>query len=206
MNRSLIRSSDFSRRRASGFSLVELMVALLIGLIISLGAAQLFITSKRTYDQMSDLAQRQENLRALVDFVSLDVRTASRVVTASGSQLTLDYLADPSSPSSSVRPGPDDPDDPIEPYCPSDDDLEVVEYTHDEDANELRVRVVCTDDSSADAAPLISGVDAIEFFRGDEGSGETLYVGVEVSLSPIPGESAQKSQYQFIVDRRSGFR
>ena len=48
----------------SGFSLVELMIALVIGLLILLGAGQLFVMSKQSYDQMAALAMRQQSIRA----------------------------------------------------------------------------------------------------------------------------------------------
>ncbi|HEY9814833.1 MAG TPA: prepilin-type N-terminal cleavage/methylation domain-containing protein, partial [Candidatus Obscuribacterales bacterium] len=91
-HKAVSRPSFSCPRQYQGFSLVELMVALVIGLIVVLGAGQLFIASKRTYGQMEELATRQHNLRALYDFISLDVRTAtSAMVNGTGSELTLYY-------------------------------------------------------------------------------------------------------------------
>ncbi|HEY9816904.1 MAG TPA: prepilin-type N-terminal cleavage/methylation domain-containing protein, partial [Candidatus Obscuribacterales bacterium] len=60
-----------------GFSLVELMVALVISLLITLGAFQLFLVGKKSFDHELALAERQSSLRFLVDSISYDIRSAS---------------------------------------------------------------------------------------------------------------------------------
>ncbi|XKE45115.1 prepilin-type N-terminal cleavage/methylation domain-containing protein [Halomonas organivorans] len=62
---------------ARGFSLVELMIALVIGMVISLGAFQVFFSGKQSFNQVSSLGKRQESLRFLVDSLSYDVRSAT---------------------------------------------------------------------------------------------------------------------------------
>lgn len=66
-----------SLESARGFSLVELMVALVIGLVISLGAFQIFFSGKQSFNQVSSLGKRQESLRYLVDSLSYDIRSAT---------------------------------------------------------------------------------------------------------------------------------
>lgn len=63
--------------RDSGFSLVELMVALVVGLLITLGAFQLFVTSKKSFDNSLAIMERQESLRFLMDSISYDVRSSA---------------------------------------------------------------------------------------------------------------------------------
>ncbi|WP_162899953.1 prepilin-type N-terminal cleavage/methylation domain-containing protein [Halomonas sp. JS92-SW72] len=66
-------------KRNLGFTLVELMVALVIGLLVVAGAIQLFVMTKRTFNEMEGLSTRQESLRYVSDVVSADIRTASSV-------------------------------------------------------------------------------------------------------------------------------
>jgi len=61
---------------ARGFSLVELMIALLIGLIIAIGVVQIFSATRATYQLDESLARAQENGRFALEFLSQDVRHA----------------------------------------------------------------------------------------------------------------------------------
>ena len=61
---------------ARGFSLVELMVALLIGLIISIGVVQIFGATRATYQLDESLARAQENGRFALEFLHQDIRHA----------------------------------------------------------------------------------------------------------------------------------
>jgi type IV pilus assembly protein PilW len=61
---------------ARGFSLVELMIALLIGLIISIGVVQIFGATRATYQLDESLARAQENGRFALEFLNQDVRHA----------------------------------------------------------------------------------------------------------------------------------
>lgn len=60
----------------NGFSLVELMVALAIGLIILAGVSTLFVSSKQTYTTQDRLARLQENARFAMQFIIKDLRMA----------------------------------------------------------------------------------------------------------------------------------
>jgi type IV pilus assembly protein PilW len=64
------------RMRQSGFSLVELMIASLLGLLLLLGAASAFIASSKTIDSSRSLGQIQENSRAAFELMSRDAREA----------------------------------------------------------------------------------------------------------------------------------
>ncbi len=61
---------------ARGFSLVELMIALLIGLVIAIGVVQIFSATRATYQLDESLARAQENGRFALEFLSQDVRHA----------------------------------------------------------------------------------------------------------------------------------
>jgi type IV pilus assembly protein PilW len=54
----------------SGFTIVEIMVALVISLILLLGVIQIFMASKATYTMQSGAARLQENARFALDFMS----------------------------------------------------------------------------------------------------------------------------------------
>jgi prepilin-type N-terminal cleavage/methylation domain-containing protein len=62
-----------------GFTLVELMVAMVIGLLVMAGAIHIFVMTKRAFNEMEGLSARQEALRFVSDVIAADVRTASTV-------------------------------------------------------------------------------------------------------------------------------
>lgn len=49
-------------QQQAGFTLVELMVAMVVGAIIILGAGQLFLTTFQTFRMVDDLSRKQESL------------------------------------------------------------------------------------------------------------------------------------------------
>ncbi|OGT19336.1 MAG: hypothetical protein A2V90_04310 [Gammaproteobacteria bacterium RBG_16_57_12] len=63
-------------KHVRGFSLVELMVALTIGLIILSAVSMLFVSSKKTYTTQDSLARLQENARFAMQFIVKDLRLA----------------------------------------------------------------------------------------------------------------------------------
>lgn len=63
-------------RSHAGFSLVEVMVAVLIGTILSAAALGVLITSRRTYNVQSDLTELQENARFALHAIAYDLRMA----------------------------------------------------------------------------------------------------------------------------------
>lgn len=86
--------------RTLGFSLVELMVALTLGLLIALGLVTLFEATSKTNRVQEGMAEMQENGRYAVTRVNYDLRLASRqLMNASG------YSA-PTSPNTSVLQAP----------------------------------------------------------------------------------------------------
>lgn len=78
-----------SRRRLSGLSLVELMVAAAVGLLLMAGAMSIFLSNKRTYEVTDDLSRLQENTRYALEAILRDLRMAGHV----GCSNSLDALA-----------------------------------------------------------------------------------------------------------------
>ena len=62
--------------KQAGFSLVEIMIALLIGLFLLGGILQMFSANQQTYRMQSSLARLQENGRIALDFLARDIRIA----------------------------------------------------------------------------------------------------------------------------------
>ena len=63
-------------RRVAGFSLIELMIALLIGTILMAGLVQVFAASRAAYQLSQGIARNQETARFGLDFLSRDLRMA----------------------------------------------------------------------------------------------------------------------------------
>lgn len=61
---------------SSGFSLVELMVSITIGLIILAAVSALFVSSKKTYSTQDRLSRLQENARFAMHYLARDTRMA----------------------------------------------------------------------------------------------------------------------------------
>jgi type IV pilus assembly protein PilW len=63
-------------KKTSGFSLVELMVAITISLIVLAAVSTLFVSSKKTYTTQDRLGRLQENARFAMHFITRDLRLA----------------------------------------------------------------------------------------------------------------------------------
>ncbi len=72
----------------TGMTLIEIMIALLIGAFILGGVIQLFIGSKQTYRMQEGLSRLQENGRFAMDFLAKDIRMAGFIGCNSGATLT----------------------------------------------------------------------------------------------------------------------
>jgi len=69
-------STASSSERARGFSLVELMVALAIGLVIIAAIGRIFLSSRSTSQADEGLARLQENARFAIDAMQREIRMA----------------------------------------------------------------------------------------------------------------------------------
>ena len=74
----------------SGFSLVEMMVAMAISLLLLAATTTLFINSKRSYLQSNRFARVEENARYALFEVENDIRLAKFFGEAQGSDITKD--------------------------------------------------------------------------------------------------------------------
>lgn len=65
-----------SPRHVRGLSLIELMIALLLGLLVVGGAIGIFTSNRRAYNATESLSRVQENARVAFEMMSRDVREA----------------------------------------------------------------------------------------------------------------------------------
>lgn len=72
------RASGSNRSRwQAGFSLIELMIAMVLGLIVSGAAVALFFSNSRTYASTESLGRIQENARTAYELMARDVRESA---------------------------------------------------------------------------------------------------------------------------------
>ena len=64
------------KRRQLGLSLIELMVALVIGLLLLGGLIQIYLSNKQSYNAQEQLARMQESGRFAMDLITRDLRRA----------------------------------------------------------------------------------------------------------------------------------
>lgn len=77
--------------RQSGLSLVELMVAIVLGLLLIGGVLQIFLSSNKTYKTNLALSEVQEAGRFAMEFLTFDIRNASYRGECVGSLNKLNY-------------------------------------------------------------------------------------------------------------------
>ena len=70
MSMSMKQSSIQPSRHNRGFSILELMIALLLGVVVVAGIVQLFVGNSRTYDLVNAQSRLQENARYGFEFLS----------------------------------------------------------------------------------------------------------------------------------------
>jgi type IV pilus assembly protein PilW len=83
------RTNRLQRKAQRGFTLVEIMIALLLGLVLTGGAIQIFVSNRATYAFNEGLSRVQENGRFALDTLSYGARMAGYFGCLSASELTL---------------------------------------------------------------------------------------------------------------------
>lgn len=63
-------------RSIGGFTLIELMIAMLLGLLVVAAAISIFVANRRTYVVTEDLGRVQESARVAFEIMARDLRTA----------------------------------------------------------------------------------------------------------------------------------
>lgn len=78
MNNRMPRIFIGTGRSMRGFSLVELMIAMVLGLIVIAGAGSVFLASSRTYQTNTALSEVQTNSRIAFELLARDIRNAGQ--------------------------------------------------------------------------------------------------------------------------------
>jgi type IV pilus assembly protein PilW len=75
-HRGLIRRGLWSARSAAGFSLIELMIAMLLGLIVIGGVVSVFLANQQSYRTNQALGDVQDSSRTAFEMMAQDIRNA----------------------------------------------------------------------------------------------------------------------------------
>lgn len=73
------RRIPYNASAAAGLSLIELMIAMVIGLVLLMGLVQVMSASRTAYQLSTGVARTQENARFAVDFLQRDLRMAGHL-------------------------------------------------------------------------------------------------------------------------------
>lgn len=78
-------SGKHAFKQQQGFSLVELMIAVVLGLLLTAAVLNTFLSMKRTYTFTEEFSRVQENGRFSIEFLARDIRGAGNFGCLSGS-------------------------------------------------------------------------------------------------------------------------
>jgi len=85
-------------RMQSGFGLVELMIAMTLGLVLLGGIGYLYIGSRGAFRTTDNLSRLQENARYALDMMSRDIRMAGYVGCGNMASIKVNTIANPPVP------------------------------------------------------------------------------------------------------------
>ncbi|MDN3557130.1 prepilin-type N-terminal cleavage/methylation domain-containing protein [Halomonas maura] len=161
-----------------GFTLVELMVALVLGLLVVLGVSQIYLSTLQSSRAITDVAARQEVVSYFSHVVGNEVRASLTAYPVSGGgatdsagNLQINFTGDAADPPFSDL------------YCPGTEALEALEYYTETDAglgeSFLVVVPFCSVSGNIGAQRVLSGVNGLVFER----SANDRFVDVSLTLS-----------------------
>jgi len=74
MKNTHMRLNAHALRHSSGFSLIELMIALALGLLLTLAMATVFLSTKTAFGRQQQLSAMQQNVRIAFEYLTSDAR------------------------------------------------------------------------------------------------------------------------------------
>jgi prepilin-type N-terminal cleavage/methylation domain-containing protein len=83
LTRRFAASSNPARRDQAGFSLIELLIAMVVTLIVSGAIFGLMTTGQNSFRREPEVTERQQNVRVAMDLVQRDIATAGMAMTPS---------------------------------------------------------------------------------------------------------------------------
>ena len=84
-----------NKKSQRGYTLVELMIALALGLMLLGGLIQVFQGSKKSYRFSTELSRMQENGRYALDLIAHDIRMIGYQGCADPGEVVPNVIADP---------------------------------------------------------------------------------------------------------------
>lgn len=88
----------FNSREQTGFGLIELMIAMTLGLVLLGGIGYVFIGSRGAFRTTDNLSRIQENARYALDIMSRDIRMAGYIGCGNIASMTVKTIANPPVP------------------------------------------------------------------------------------------------------------
>lgn len=85
-----------------GLTLIEIMIALLIGAFLLGGVLQVFTNTRQTYRVQDNMSRLQENARLAMEFLSFDVRMSGFLGCPSLANITPNIIAEPKNPNPNI--------------------------------------------------------------------------------------------------------
>jgi type II secretory pathway component PulJ len=79
------------RKRRAGFTLVEVIVGMALGMLVLTAVASIYLFSLTSYASMANYAELNAKNRMASDIISRDIRSASSVASMTPSQLVLHF-------------------------------------------------------------------------------------------------------------------
>lgn len=160
-------------RRQSGFTLIELMIALVLGLLVVLGASQLFLTSSQSFRSIESINKRQEVVSYIANVIGYEMRIASGGTGPIGVGGNVVNESDRLKIEFDFKSG-------YMPYCPpGTGHMLGVEYFVDVEASSLITQANC-DGVEQGEQEVIAGISGIQFKTDKIG----VYVDVVITLEP----------------------
>lgn len=93
-----MKPKSFSSRAQSGFGLVELMIAMTLGLVLLGSVGYVFLASRAAFRVTDNLSRLQENARYALDVMGRDIRMAGYVGCGNIASMTVKIVANPPVP------------------------------------------------------------------------------------------------------------
>ncbi len=183
-------SQHLRMTRQAGLSLIELMIAMVIGLVIIAGVGQILLSGRQSYNTQSGTSALQENGRFALFYLQRDIRMAGFPRSAGpGSALAIDspFISNPAEASESgqvTQDGLDGASDQIVIRYQSDSSV----LNSDNDCLGQAVgagaivinryfvtdgALSCRGNGNNTPQPLINGVDSMQILYGEDIDGDT---------------------------------
>ncbi len=90
----MTRMTCQTRRAQSGFSLIEIMIAITLSLLLIAGVLQIFLSTRATFRMQDGLSRVQESGRFAVEMMSRDIRMAGYAGCGKLENIKLNVIAD----------------------------------------------------------------------------------------------------------------